>query len=173
MSRNTGDNRARQEGRTPEEISGFYHQEFVRVFDKLGFSYDLYTKTTDKAHKEFVTEFHRKLYDSEFVYEKTSPEAYCEQCGKVLTDRLVIGLCPICNKETRSDQCDNCGTVLEPHTVIDPVCSECGANVVFYATKQLYLAISKLEKHLSDYLLSNHIGERMPMPSPKDIWMKD
>lgn len=146
--------RARQEGRTPEEISGFYHQEFVRVFDKLGFSYDLYTKTTDKAHKEFVTEFHRKLYDSEFVYEKTSPEAYCEQCGKVLTDRLVIGLCPICNKETRSDQCDNCGTVLEPHTVIDPVCSECGANVVFYATKQLYLAISKLEKHLSDYLLS-------------------
>lgn len=36
--------RAKQEYKTPEEISEHYHNEFCDVFRKLGFSYDLYTK---------------------------------------------------------------------------------------------------------------------------------
>lgn len=32
--------RAKQEKKTPEEISSSYHEEFVQCFQKLGFSYD-------------------------------------------------------------------------------------------------------------------------------------
>lgn len=42
--------RARQEHKTPEEISDFYHEEFAECFQKLGFSYDLYTKTSSVEH---------------------------------------------------------------------------------------------------------------------------
>lgn len=38
--------RAEQEGKTPHEISEAYHTAFCVVFDRLGFSYDLYTKTS-------------------------------------------------------------------------------------------------------------------------------
>ena len=38
--------RAKQEGKTPLEISEAYHAAFYAVFDRLGFSYDLYTKTS-------------------------------------------------------------------------------------------------------------------------------
>ena len=76
--------RARQENRTPREVSDFYHEEFVRCFEKLGFSYDCYTKTSDDRHKKFVREFHERLYQSEQVYEKETPQAYCEKCQSFL-----------------------------------------------------------------------------------------
>ena len=146
--------RAKQEGRTPREISDHYHSEFSYVFKKLGFSYDLYIKTSDCSHISFVTNFHKKLYESEYIYEKTAPQAFCEHCLKVLTDRLVKGFCPNCGKGTIADQCDDCGMVLEPEAVITPVCSECGNTVVFSETKQLYIAISKLKTRLLNYLSS-------------------
>lgn len=70
--------RAKQEKRPSQEISNFYHQEFQECFKKLGFSYDVYTKTSSKEHKDFVKEFYRKLYLSKYVYEKEVPQAFCE-----------------------------------------------------------------------------------------------
>lgn len=49
--------RAKQENRTPQEISDLYHKEFAECFEKLGFSYDVYTKTSSDSHKNFVREF--------------------------------------------------------------------------------------------------------------------
>ncbi len=45
--------RARQENKTPGEISDYYHEEFTEVFRRLGFSYDLYSKTSGEGHKKF------------------------------------------------------------------------------------------------------------------------
>lgn len=140
--------RAKKEGRTPQEISGFYHEEFVRCFEKLGFSYDCYTRTSDERHKSFVRAFHARLYQSDLVYERESPQAYCEKCQGFLADRFVTGICPKCGKETRGDQCDDCGAVLEPENLIKPVCAVCGSDVTFRRSRHLYIAISKLEKEL-------------------------
>ena len=49
--------RAAQEGRSPGEISAHYHREFCKTFDRLGFSYDLYTHTTHPDHIAFVQDF--------------------------------------------------------------------------------------------------------------------
>lgn len=91
---------------------------------------------------------------SDHIYEKSAPQAFCKHCQKALTDRLIKGICPKCGSETRADQCDDCGTVLEPEAVITPVCSECGNIVDFLETNQLYIAISKLENQLLKYLSS-------------------
>ena len=40
--------RAKKEGKTPLEISGFYHNEDVNTFNLYNFSYDLYTNTEDE-----------------------------------------------------------------------------------------------------------------------------
>ena len=144
--------RARQEGSTPEAISETYHAEFCEVFGKLGFSYDLYTKTSDTHHKAFVTEFHRKLYEGSYVEERMVKQAYCPKCEKALTDRLVVGLCPVCGAETRGDQCDACGEVLDSENVVNARCAECGTALTFGTTKQLYLLISRLDGELRAYL---------------------
>ena len=83
-----------------------------------------------------------------FLYEQETLQAYCEKCRSFLADRFVTGICPTCGKETRGDQCDDCGTVLEPENLIEPVCAICGRAVSFRRSKHLYIAISRLEKEL-------------------------
>ena len=140
--------RARQEKRTPQEVSDFYHEEFVDCFDRLGFSYDVYTKTSSWEHKEFVRAFHRKLYESRYVYEKELPQAYCEGCDTFLADRFVLGKCPKCGKDARGDQCDACGAVLDPENLVEPVCALCAKPVSFKNSKHLYIAITQLRDEL-------------------------
>lgn len=140
--------RAKQENRTPQEVSDFYHEEFSECFSKLGFSYDVYTKTSAKEHVEFVREFHKKIYESPYVYEKEVPQAYCESCDTFLADRFVLGKCPKCGNDARGDQCDVCGTVLEPETLEKQICAICKKPVSFKNSKHLYIAITKLQGEL-------------------------
>ncbi|HBL84563.1 MAG: methionine--tRNA ligase [Clostridiales bacterium GWF2_38_85] len=144
--------RAKQEGETPREISDFYHKEFVSVFNALGFSYDLYTKTSDEHHKNFVKQFHYELYEGDYIYEKTVKQAYCPNCKKSLTDRLIIGKCPVCGEKTRGDQCDVCREIIEIDTILSPVCADCDSELTLTDTTQLFIAISKLEKELRSFL---------------------
>ena len=140
--------RARQENRSPQEISDFYHREFTECFQGLGFSYDVYSKTSAEEHREFVREFHRTLYESPYVYEKETPQAYCGHCDTFLADRFMLGKCPDCGADTRGDQCDACGAVLEPETLVEPVCAVCHNPIGFRRSTHLYIAISKLRDEL-------------------------
>ena len=144
--------RAKTEGKSPKEVSDRYHEEFTDVLTRLGFSYDCYTKTSDKAHKDFIQDFHKRLYESKYVYEKETPQAYCEHCNSFLADRFVTGTCPKCGTPARGDQCDACGTVLDPENLIKPICATCKEPVSFRKSKHLYIAISKLEKELRELL---------------------
>ncbi len=144
--------RARQERKTPLEISEQYHKEFCEVFLKLGFSYDLYTKTSDARHIAFVQAFHKKLYESDYISERTVGQAYCPHCEKALTERLVVGRCPFCGAKARGDQCDACGAVLDAEQLKDGVCADCGTAVVLGQSTQLFLKISKLEPELREFL---------------------
>ncbi len=140
--------RAKKEKRHPREISDFYHKEFEECFQRLGFSYDAYTKTSAEGHIDFVREFHKKLYESDYVYEKESPQAYCEKCNCFLADRLVVGKCPQCGEDARGDQCDACGAVLEPENLDSPRCALCETPISFRKSRHLYIALSRLEEAL-------------------------
>ena len=82
--------RAKQENKSPQEVSDYYHTEFCECFQKLGFSYDRYGKTTSDEHKIFVQEFHKAMYDGGYIYEYESPQAFCNKC-------------PDCNEQARGD----------------------------------------------------------------------
>lgn len=43
----------------------------------------------------------------------------------------MLGKCPKCGEDTRGDQCDVCGTVLEPENLLEPVCAVCGNAISF------------------------------------------
>lgn len=152
--------RAERENKTPEEISEFYHKEFFEVFGSLGFSYDLYLKTTDERHKCFVTGFHKKLYDSEYTEERTVKQPFCPACKRVLTDRMIKGICPVCKNQARGDQCDFCSEIFEADSLINAECTVCGTGISFRETKQIYLLISKLSDDLTEYLDSHNFWRK-------------
>src|SRR5258707_8044524 len=72
-----------------------------------------------------------------------------------LTDRYVEGSCPKCgNPKAQGDQCENCGTFLDPLELINPISKITGETPSVRETKHLYFPLgeyqSKLEKYVKE-----------------------
>lgn len=147
--------RAKKENKTPKQISDYYNEEFNRTFDKMNFSYDLYTQTEDEYHKQKVKEIFRKIYDNNFIIEKEEPQPYCPKCNKFLADRELVLTCPNCGKQSKGEECD-CG--YNP-TIEDLIkyanCQECGTKVIEKNNKNLYISLSKLQPKIEEYYNKN------------------
>ncbi|MCT4613202.1 MAG: methionine--tRNA ligase [Clostridia bacterium] len=144
--------RALQENKSPREIAEHYHLEFKNVFNSLGFTYDNYGATYYQYHKEFVKSFFKNIYPGEYTYEKVTKQAFCNTCNQFLPDRFVNGICPKCKAKARGDQCDSCGTLLEPSKLINIECSTCKSIPIFKETKHIYLSLSSLEDKINTYV---------------------
>lgn len=107
---------ASEKGVHPSEIVDRYHEEFKYcLIDKLGFSYDLYTRTDTKQHAKVVQDLFLNLYNKGFLYTKTEKALYSPFLKRFLPDRFVEGVCPKCGFDgARGDQCDGCGSLLDP-----------------------------------------------------------
>jgi len=142
---------AKQEGISPRELALKYHEHHKADFASLEFSFDNYTLTLSDHHNNFAQEFHAQMYNGEFIYAKTTKQLYCAACEQYLPDRYVEGVCPFCRESAKGDSCDSCSKVLEPEDLLDPVCKLCTATPVPKDTRQLYLALSKLQPAIQKY----------------------
>lgn len=113
---------AAEKGIQPSDIVDRYHAEFQRdLIEGLGFSYDIYTRTTTDQHAKVVQELFLDLYKKGFLYTKTEKALYSPLLGRFLPDRFVEGKCPKCDYDgARGDQCDGCGALLDPLELLDP-----------------------------------------------------
>ncbi len=142
---------AAQEGVTPGEFAGHYHQEFVDCFTKLGFSYDCYTRTDQQFHHTVVQELFLRLLDHGHLDKKSILQCYCEVDNRFLPDRYVEGTCPVCGQQARGDQCDYCSTLLDPSELLNRTCKICGTTPVERPTEHFYLALSRFQSLLQQY----------------------
>ena len=146
--------RARRENKKPEEIVKTLHEEFVEAFNKMNFSYDLYTWTESDYHKNKVKEIFKKIYDNGYIIEKEELQAYCENDKKFLADRELKFICPNCGRESKGDGCD-CGYMPKEEDFRNATCQECGQKVVMKPNKNLYLALPKLQPMIEKYYKEN------------------
>ncbi|WP_226681564.1 methionine--tRNA ligase [Sutcliffiella horikoshii] len=152
--------RANQENTTTESIANRYHQEFVECFQKLGFTYDLYTRTDAIHHHKSVQVIFSKLLENGYLYKKTIEQAYCETDHQFLPDRFVEGICPNCGAKARGDQCDNCSAILDPLDLIDKRCKICGNQPTIKETEHFYFSFSQFQKKLETFVETARRGNR-------------
>lgn len=146
--------RAKKEGITPKDVCEKYHENFVKAFNGLNFSYDLYTLTDTPYHHEKVKEIIKKIYENGMIYEKIEPQAYCEKCGKFMADRELQIVCPVCGNLAKGDSCD-CGYVPTEQDLLNATCRECNEKVVQKDNKNLYIALSKMQPEIEEYVKQN------------------
>lgn len=140
--------RANAEGVSVKEIADRYHAEFKDCFSRLGFSYDLYTRTDGDFHHQVVQEVFLELLDNGFIYKKEVEQTYCEHDNRFLPDRFVEGICPHCGSRARGDQCDNCSSILDPLDLLDRTCKLCGNEPIVRETEHFYFKLSDFQSHL-------------------------
>lgn len=144
--------RARKEGVTPGEIASRYHEEFDRCFKQLGFTYDYYGKTDSDSHKEFTQAYIKTLFDKGALFEAEAEQTFCSACNQFLPDRFVTGVCPHCKKNARSDQCDHCGSLLDPSQLLNRACGLCGSEPGFKPSKHLFIKLSDYAEAIGPFV---------------------
>ncbi len=147
--------RARKENILPSEIANFYHNEFIKSFDAMGFEYDEYSSTMTEFHSEYVQKQFEKLIKNGYIYEKEEKQDFCERCNKFLSDREIEGKCPHCGGKSSGDQCDSCGDSLNNNEVLDKHCKICGLSTTMKNNKHLYFKLTAFKKELQDLINQN------------------
>lgn len=145
--------RADAEGKPVEEVYQYYHQTFLNLFQQLGITYDLFTSTHTANHFKVSQCIFLALKQNGFLYTETRPQWYSPGAGRFLPDRYVEGTCYICGFEgARSDQCDNCGNVLEPDKLLNPRSKVDDSTPELRDTEHFFLDLSKLEPEVAAFL---------------------
>ncbi len=145
--------RAEQEGVAPQVIVDRFHSEFLRCWEGLGISFDLYTTTGTKNHEAVTQDMFLTLHRKGYIYEGAMSQPYCPKDKRFLPDRYVEGTCPFCgNLKARGDQCDNCGRTLNPEDLKDLRCRLCGTTPEFQESRHFFLKLSAFQEPLLKWL---------------------
>ena len=113
--------KARQEGISPQAVVDRYHEMNKESFRKFGIAFDIYSRTTSPVHAKTASDIFRTLYDKGEFIEGTTDQYYDPEASQFLADRYITGTCPHCgNDSAYGDQCEKCGTSLNPTDLINP-----------------------------------------------------
>jgi methionyl-tRNA synthetase len=149
--------KAKKEGVTPQDIVDRYHGIIKKSFEEFGISFDIYSRTTSKTHRELASDIFKTIESKGGFIEKTNEQYYDETAQQFLADRYITGKCPHCgNENAYGDQCESCGTSLSPTDLIHPKSAISGSVPVMRETKHWYLPLDQHEAWLRQWILEDH-----------------
>ena len=145
--------KAKKENTTPQTIVDKYHRIMGEAFKKFGISFDIYSRTSSPIHHQTASDFFKVLYDKNVFTEQVTEQYYDEEAKQFLADRYIIGICPKCsNTSAYGDQCEKCGTSLNPTDLIEPKSTLSGSKPVLKQTKNWFLPLDKLQPKIKAYI---------------------
>ena len=156
-------NQALKEETTPQAIIDKYHILIRDSFEKVGISFDVYHRTSEKIHHETSQEFFLNLFEKELLDEEETEQYFDEVANLFLADRYIIGTCPKCGFENAyGDQCEKCGSTLSPKELINPQSTLSGQKPTLKKTRHWYLPLQKFEPWLREWILESHKKDWKP-----------
>lgn len=146
------ENKARELGLTPREVCDKFHPIHAQVYKDFNISFDAFGRTSTDEQTEIAQMIFNDLDAQGLITQQTDQRVFCEKDGIFLADRYVEGTCPHCAYEdARGDQCDRCGKLLEPESLLEPRCKICQTRPVSKETTHLYLDLSQLQAPLAAF----------------------
>lgn len=148
---------ARKAGKSPREFVEYYHHLIQKTFQDFGISFDIYSRTSTPHHAQTVQEFFKTIYEKNGFIEEISEQYYDEQEQMFLADRYIMGTCPVCGYDSAyGDQCEKCGSSLNPRQLLHPRSTLSGHAPVLKPTKHWFFPLNKYESWLREWLLEGH-----------------
>jgi methionyl-tRNA synthetase len=145
--------KAKKEGTTPQAIIDKYHTQIKQSFEEFGIAFDIYHRTSSAIHHDLSQEFFLNLYEKDEFIEKYSEQYFDEDYNQFLADRYITGTCPNCGYDKAyGDQCENCGTSLNPTDLINPISTLSSKTPVLKPTKHWFLPLDKYQPWLEKWI---------------------
>ncbi|EAL2621525.1 methionine--tRNA ligase [Campylobacter coli] len=87
---------------TPKEYADKISSEFKKLWDEFEITYDIYARTTDTRHVEFVKAMFLKMWQKGDIYKDKYEGHYCISCESFFAKSQLINECgcPDCGKDT-------------------------------------------------------------------------
>ena len=144
---------AEKEGVSPQLVVDRFHERNRKAFERFGMSFDNYSRTSLPIHHQVASEFFLELYQQGILREKREQQFFDESAARFLPDRYVEGTCPVCaSPEARGDQCERCGSYLNPLDLISPRSKITGSVPTVRETTHLYFPLGSYQKRLEAYI---------------------
>jgi methionyl-tRNA synthetase len=139
-----------------------YHAIQHDLGRRFGLSWDWFGRSSSPANARLTQHFADMLEDNGLIEERTDHLLYSVDDARFLPDRYVEGICPVCAyPKARGDQCDNCGSLLEPTELKEPYSVISGSrNIEVRETRHLYLLQSRLQEPIRAW-----VDSRVDWPS--------
>ncbi|MGY4474270.1 methionine--tRNA ligase [Bradyrhizobium sp. USDA 3364] len=110
-----------QAGQDVRAFCDAQHAVQADIYRRFGLSFDHFGRTSSPHNHALTQHFYRRLNDAGLIEARTSQQVWSAVDKRFLPDRYVLGTCPHCGDgSARGDQCDGCGTLLDPPELIDP-----------------------------------------------------
>ena len=150
--------KAIEEKKTPRELCDYYYQEHTKIYDWFHINFDKFGRTSNEQCTEITQALFNDLDKAGFIKEHVNQQLFCQKCNMYLADRYVDGTCPKCGStKARGDQCDDCGSLLDPIDLKDPKCHTCGSTPEVRETKHLYIDLPNLSKNLDAWMAKTSV----------------
>ena len=144
--------KALETGQTPKELCDEFHKKHKEVYDWFEIAFDYFGRTTTEQQTVIAQDIFTKLHKKGYLEERTTTQPYCEKHESFLADRFVEGTCPKCQyNDARGDQCDKCGSLLDPFELINPHCKIDGATPVPRETTHIFLLLNKAQPAIEEW----------------------
>jgi len=144
---------AEKEGITPKQLVDRNYTMMKESFEKLGVLFDNYSQTSRPIHHETSQAFFLDLYEQGILKRKTTLQFYSERAQRFLPDRYVEGTCPYCGAEgARGDQCEACGSQMEPDKLIEPHSVVDGTPVGLKESEHWFLPMGDMQPYLQQWI---------------------
>jgi methionyl-tRNA synthetase len=145
---------AARAGQSPSDFCKIQHDRQAEVYRRFGLSFDYFGRSSTASNHALTQHFYRRLDDAGLIAERSVPQIWSQVDGRYLPDRYVLGTCPHCGEASaRGDQCDACGSLLDPDELISPRSAISGATrLEVRESRHLFLRQSALLDILRGWL---------------------
>ena len=145
--------RALEDGKTPRELCDYFYSQHEEIYRWFDIAFDKFGRTSNDECTEITQTLFKDLEKNGYITEHVNKQPFCPKCQRYLADRFVRGTCPKCGYEdARGDQCEKCGSLLDPVELVSPRCSTCSSTPEIRDTKHLYIDLPKISGSLDEWM---------------------
>lgn len=145
--------KALEEKTDPRSLCDHYYKEHTNIYKWFNINFDKFGRTSNQQCTEITQGLFNDLDAAGLIKEHVNKQLFCPHCNMFLADRYVDGTCPKCGStKARGDQCDECGSLLDPIELKEPKCHTCGSTPEVRETKHLYIDLPALSDKLNAWV---------------------